>query len=1326
MTTFLPGPRRKGTPSTVSNVLWNWGVFAFTVAVTFVLSPYIVHRLGDTTYGIWVLLGSLVGYLGFLDFGVRGAVTRYVAKLQAAGDHDDASRIASTAITIFAVMGLVAMAVSAVLATEIVHRFHITPSQAATARLVILMGGATVALSLVGGVFGGIVIGLQRFDLNGKLEVGVGLVRAAGVYLALDAQFGLVALALIQLAVSAARTTVTVWLAWFLYPQLQIRVGRWDRVAFRQIFSFSVYSTLLMFSSQLILYSDSVVIGAFLPIGAITFFSIPGSLTDYARSLVRGITTTLTPRTSALQVEKPHDIADLTLRGGRLATLVILPIAITFLLRGERFIDLWMGPSYGGLSGLILRILTISFALSVARQVAGAALMGLNEHRRLVPFYVTEALLNLGISLYWVQSMGLPGVAWGTTVPSLVTSLIVVPWYVRRVMDISIPRYWLESWGRPLAAMLPFAAATWTIERFWPGHGLLTYFAGVAAALPFAALGTWFLALDPPDRERVLKRWPGYEPSAAAPREGTPEIGIVAMVPDIWGGPWMPRHHILTRLAREYPVVWVQPPGAWKARWRSSDAWSEDSKSRRGQGLRILPWPPSWMHRERPRLLREAVERVHLYRAVRWLRRRRVQDVILYLWRPDFARAIDQVPHTLSCYHVDDEYTFTREEQPIPEQEAQVLRRVDQVIVHSPALLEKKGRVNSRTALIPNGVDYAAYATPVPAPHDLSRIRRPRIGYVGVIKSELDLALLAELARRRPGWQIVLVGPVRVGPETEEQVATLERLRNVHFLGAKHVSELPTYMQHMDVSLLCYRDTGYTKFIYPMKLHEYLATGRPVVGTPIRTLRDFDDVVRLATTPDEWEAAIEAALGAESNSAEQVARRQSVALAHDWNELATQVSTVLRERIAEKRALPSQLKKEEPLLRQAAEVETASAPRGAPRHPEVGIVALVPDVWGGPWMSRHQLLTRLGDHFQVAWVDWVPVDRSLWPGQQAWIHEVPRDLPGFSVHRPSWLRRHAVWSHTLSKWLESPRLHGVVQELRRRGAQRIVAYIWHPGFAPALDVIRPDFSCYHMVDEYSFSEVDLPVSDEEAGLIRRVDQVFVHSLTLYQKKGELNPNTAVVPNGVDFTRFAAAAPEPADLSPIPHPRIGYTGIVKRKLDLSLLLSLARRHPEWSFVFVGPMRAPAAASEAIAHLRQLANVYFLGPKSVDQLPGYIQHFDVATLCYVQDGYTKYIYPLKLHEYLAAGRPVVATPLPALEEFAHVIRFATTVPEWEAAISQTLSPGTNSPDGIENRRAVARMYDWGLLADRIAAVLLERLAEQREPVQAPGLDPALDSR
>jgi glycosyltransferase involved in cell wall biosynthesis len=180
---------------------------------------------------------------------------------------------------------------------------------------------------------------------------------------------------------------------------------------------------------------------------------------------------------------------------------------------------------------------------------------------------------------------------------------------------------------------------------------------------------------------------------------------------------------------------------------------------------------------------------------------------------------------------------------------------------------------------------------------------------------------------------------------------------------------------------------------------------------------------------------------------------------------------------------------------------------------------------------------------------------------------------------------------------------------------------------------------------------------------------------------------------------------------IPHPRIGYTGKLKRQLDWPLLLHLAQRHREWSFVFVGPTSPHPDIGPSIDALNRLPNVYFLGSKSPLALGAYPQHFDVCLMPYRVDDYTRYIYPLKLHEYLASGRPLVGSRIPALEEFADIVALANTPETWSAAIGALLTPTATSWAARAIRQEVARRFDWDVLVDRIAGIIVTRLGIER---------------
>ena len=378
---------------------------------------------------------------------------------------------------------------------------------------------------------------------------------------------------------------------------------------------------------------------------------------------------------------------------------------------------------------------------------------------------------------------------------------------------------------------------------------------------------------------------------------------------------------------------------------------------------------------------------------------------------------------------------------------------------------------------------------------------------------------------------------------------------------------------------------------------------------------------------------------------------------------------------------------------------------------DVGVMAMVPDLWGALWQPRHHVLSRLARYFHVVWVnpphEWHDSFKSR-RDSAAPLVDCP---PGFAVFdSPLWLPK-IYRPRWLAKFTFKRRLELARRVLMRRGCRKTVLYVWRPELGEALNCVPFDLSCYHIDDEYSFSAVETAIPDVEARLIADVGQVFIHSPALLDKKGKINPHTAFVPNGVDYHAYATAVGEPADLAPIPHPRIGYTGHIKKQLDWPLLLSLSAQHPEWSFVLVGPVNPHPEILPAIQKLSRQANVFFLGSKTVWELAAYPQHFDVCIMPYRQDAYTRYIYPLKLHEYLAAGRPTVGTRLPSLAGFSDVVLLVETPEQWNNALVAALSPAEQNDVRRAARQAVAKRNDWDVLVEKIAGIMAERLGKHR---------------
>jgi len=501
-------PSRPQVPAILRNVVFNWGAYVCNALVSFFIAPLIVGHLGALGYGVWTLAVSLTGYLGLLDLGVRGAVTRYVARFQARREFDDLNKTVSAALLIFLLAGGAALVISAAMLLPLVSHFKIPHEYQRATELVVLLTGLNVAVSLVSGVFGGVIIGLQRFDTANLIEILSTLLRAAAVVAVLKSGHGIFALAWTHLLFAIAGGAANAWMAWHHYPGLKLRLRGVRREHLRLIFSFSAFSFLLQTSAYLVYYTDSIVIGVFLPISAVTFFAIAGNLMNYARALISGISSTITPFASSVEARSGYgELTPFLLKVSGYTSALMLPIATTFLIRGKSFIGLWMGREYAAISGTVLSILTIAWILMAGNRVAGAVMLGISKHKAVVPVAILEALCNLVLSLLLVRKMGVVGVAWGTAIPNVAVQLLFWPWYVRRVLGISPLQYAYSGWIRPALAILPFALASYAVELLWPAASLRLFFFQILCLLPFAAISAWIVILTSEDRLKVMQMY---------------------------------------------------------------------------------------------------------------------------------------------------------------------------------------------------------------------------------------------------------------------------------------------------------------------------------------------------------------------------------------------------------------------------------------------------------------------------------------------------------------------------------------------------------------------------------------------------------------------------------------------------------------------------------------------------------------------------------------------------------------------------------------------------------------------------------------------------
>ncbi len=375
----------------------------------------------------------------------------------------------------------------------------------------------------------------------------------------------------------------------------------------------------------------------------------------------------------------------------------------------------------------------------------------------------------------------------------------------------------------------------------------------------------------------------------------------------------------------------------------------------------------------------------------------------------------------------------------------------------------------------------------------------------------------------------------------------------------------------------------------------------------------------------------------------------------------------------------------------------------------LGIVSLVPEAWGPIWQTRHHILRGISKDFRVIWVNpHRPIKDVLntFPKQLTYnrYDQVEENLTIFTP--ASWLPK-IYRCEAIKNLIKKTIIERAVKRLEAQGCDRFVLYIWRPEFSWALNIFDWDSVIYHVDDEYSFSENEVPTSDLEKHIIKSADLVIFHSRAIFEKKGRLNPNSCYISNGVDYKSYASAYGVPADMASIKRPIAGYSGFLKNQLDWKLIAHLADKFPNVSFTFVGGKRKQPGLDMITTDLGQRENVYFLGQKNAVHLPSYVSNFDICLMPYIKNSYTKYIYPLKMHEYLATGKPVLSTNLPFVEGLKSCIHAADSVADWESYFISLNERKVADEQIRELRKHTAKLNDWSTKSKQITGLIEETI-------------------
>ncbi|HEU4682854.1 MAG TPA: glycosyltransferase [Gemmatimonadales bacterium] len=323
--------------------------------------------------------------------------------------------------------------------------------------------------------------------------------------------------------------------------------------------------------------------------------------------------------------------------------------------------------------------------------------------------------------------------------------------------------------------------------------------------------------------------------------------------------------------------------------------------------------------------------------------------------------------------------------------------------------------------------------------------------------------------------------------------------------------------------------------------------------------------------------------------------------------------------------------------------------------------------WNFVYQRPQHLLSRLAARHAVIFVEEPEFDSD---GPPRWDRSNPQ--PNVHVYRP----RTPIQAPGFHPD-QLPTLGPLVADLREELAEdTLLAWLYTPLALPLARMLKPEATVYDCMDELSlFLGAPPELLTREAELLECADVMFTGGPSLFRAKRKRHPNVHCFPSSVDAVHFrlrdstGRIVSDAEDQAELPHPRLGFYGVIDERLDLELIDAIAQAHPEWQIVLVGPVVKIDPAT-----LPRRANIHYLGQRTYEELPRYLAGWDVCLLPFARNDSTRFISPTKTLEYMAAELPIVSTPITDVAEpYGEIVYLGGSPQEFIASCEAALAAG-----------------------------------------------------
>lgn len=477
------------TPSAllVRGSVFRAGHLAIGIIIAFFMMPFIIHSVGQRYYGMWAVISTIIGYLGYLDFGLSKAAQNFISRATGKGDQHEVSRIITTALFVFTVIGAFAFVLSLVVAAAGPYFFE-DVTELWRFRLVIVIMGLNFALSFPMMAYNGLFSANFRYDIATAIELGK-LISTNLLFLYFINQgYSIIALAVITTVVQQCGNIVKLVVFKRMFPTVGVRKNAFARDLIGPLYGYGWKAFLHSIADFLRFEIDLMVVTAFVNLSAVTIYNIAGQLVMYFRFLLGSVIGVIVPLyaqyDASQQMDKLREAFSFSAKIAAVLSVILGGSAIVF---GEAFIRIWMGDEFAE-SYTVMTILLCGAMFHVSQEPALALAYGTAQHGPYAKVAMLEGILNIILSIVLVKIFGLIGVAYGTTLPMILSATYIM-YFAATYLSEQLSHHLLRLASIFLKGGLLHLGAWWIVSKVSiTGYGDLFLLFGIIFPIQCAIL----------------------------------------------------------------------------------------------------------------------------------------------------------------------------------------------------------------------------------------------------------------------------------------------------------------------------------------------------------------------------------------------------------------------------------------------------------------------------------------------------------------------------------------------------------------------------------------------------------------------------------------------------------------------------------------------------------------------------------------------------------------------------------------------------------------------------------------------------------------------